>query len=85
MEMTGGDYFSNCDQLKQEEKKLKEVKKIANAGKEKPGSADGRQRDETKPGEPDERQDGNETKPGEDEQQDGNEQQKGKPIRSDNG
>lgn len=29
MEMTGGDYFSNVDQLKQEEKKLSEVKKIA--------------------------------------------------------
>lgn len=29
MEMTGGDYFSNIDQLKQEEKKLSEVKKIA--------------------------------------------------------
>ena len=29
MEMTGGDYFSNADQLKQEEKKLSEVKKIA--------------------------------------------------------
>lgn len=29
MEMTGGDYFSNADQLKQEEKKLSEVKKVA--------------------------------------------------------
>jgi len=29
MEMTGGDYFSNAEQLKQEEKKLSEVKKIA--------------------------------------------------------
>lgn len=28
MEMTGGDYFSNADQLKQEEKKLSEVKKV---------------------------------------------------------
>lgn len=29
MEMTGGDFYSNCDQLKQEEEVLKEVKKIA--------------------------------------------------------
>ena len=28
MEMTGGDYYSNIDQLKQEEKRLKEVKDI---------------------------------------------------------
>ena len=28
-EMTGGDYYSNADQLKQEEKKLSEVKKVA--------------------------------------------------------
>lgn len=31
MEMTGGDFYSNCDQLKQEETKLKEVKEIANS------------------------------------------------------
>ena len=30
MEMTGSDYFSNVEQLKQEEKKLSEVKNIAN-------------------------------------------------------
>lgn len=29
MEMTGGDFYGNCDQLKQEEKELKEVKDIA--------------------------------------------------------
>ena len=35
MEMTGGDYYSNCEQLKQEEKALKEVKENA-ATKTKP-------------------------------------------------
>lgn len=34
MEMAGGDYYSNCDQLKQEEIKLKEVKEIANGNTE---------------------------------------------------
>lgn len=34
MEMTGGDYYSNCDQLKNEEEKLKEVKEIAGRNKE---------------------------------------------------
>lgn len=35
MEMAGGDYYSNCDQLKQEEAQLKEVKDIATgAGKQ---------------------------------------------------
>lgn len=29
MEMAGGDFYSNCEQLKNEEKALKEVKKIA--------------------------------------------------------
>lgn len=35
MEMTGGDYYSNIDQLKQEEKRLKEVKDIASGKDEK--------------------------------------------------
>jgi lambda family phage portal protein len=30
MEMTGGDFYKNADQLKQEEKKLREVKKVGN-------------------------------------------------------
>lgn len=36
MEMAGGDFYSNCDQLKQEEEALREVKKIASStdGKE---------------------------------------------------
>lgn len=34
MEMTGGDFYSNCDQLKQEETKLKEVKDIASNTKQ---------------------------------------------------
>lgn len=34
-EMTGGDYYSNADQLKQEEKKLSEVKKIARGNEDK--------------------------------------------------
>ena len=34
-EMTGGDYYSNADQLKQEEKKLSEVKKIARGNENK--------------------------------------------------
>ena len=38
-EMTGGDYYSNADQLKQEEKKLSEVKKVAKGNeKQKHGS-----------------------------------------------
>lgn len=44
MEMTGGDYFSNTDQLKQEEKKLSEVKKVGKGNeqqKQKPGGAAG--------------------------------------------
>lgn len=43
MEMAGGDFYSNCEQLKQEEKKLREVKKIANGSEQKPGNADGQQ------------------------------------------
>ena len=31
MEATGGDFYSNCEQLKNEEKALKEVKKIADS------------------------------------------------------
>lgn len=31
MEMAGGDFYSNCEQLKNEEKALKEVKKIADS------------------------------------------------------
>lgn len=34
MEMTGGDFYSNCEQLQQEESALKEVKKIAAGQKE---------------------------------------------------
>lgn len=34
MEMTGGDYYSNIDQLKQEEKRLKEVKDIVSGKNE---------------------------------------------------
>lgn len=84
MEMAGGDFYSNCEQLKQEEKKLKEVRKIANAGEQKPGSTAGQQGNGTKPGEPAEQQDDNRTKPGEPaEQQDGNGQQGEKPVRSD--
>ena len=44
MEMTGGDYFSNTDQLKQEEKKLSEVKKVGKGNeqqKQQPGGAAG--------------------------------------------
>lgn len=44
MEMTGGDYFSNADQLKQEEKKLSEVKKVAKGSeqqKQQPAGAAG--------------------------------------------
>ena len=41
-EMTGGDFYSNADQLKQEEKKLSEVKKIAKGSdKQKPAGAAG--------------------------------------------
>lgn len=84
MEMSGGDFYSNCEQLKQEEKKLKEVKKIVNAGEQKPGSAAGQQGNGTKPGEPAEQQDDNGTKPGEPaEQKDGDGQQGEKPVRSD--
>ena len=36
MEMAGGDYYSNCEQLKQEEKTLKEVKDIATGSTERP-------------------------------------------------
>ena len=77
MEMTGGDFYSNCEQLKQEEKKLKEVKKIATGTERKPGNAAGQQGDGTKPGEPEEQQpeqqdsDGQQGKQGE------------KPVRSD--
>ncbi|NDO29233.1 phage portal protein [Enterocloster clostridioformis] len=35
MEMAGGDFYSNCDQLKQEEEALREVKKIASSTGEK--------------------------------------------------
>ena len=44
MEMTGGDYFSNTDQVKQEEKKLSEVKKVGKGNeqqKQQPGGAAG--------------------------------------------
>lgn len=42
MEMTGGDYFKNADQLKQEEKKLSEVKKVGrtNETKQQPAGAE---------------------------------------------
>ena len=33
MQMTGSDFYSNIEQLKHEEKELKEVKKIANNSK----------------------------------------------------
>lgn len=84
MEMAGGDFYSNCEQLKQEEKKLKEVKKIVNAGEQKPGNAAGQQGNGQKPGEPAGQQDGNGQQS---EQQDGDGQQSGKqdeePVRSD--
>lgn len=84
MEMAGGDFYSNCEQLKQEEKKLKEVKKIVNAGEQKPGNAAGQQGNGTKPGEPEGQQDGDGAKPGEPaEQKDGGGQQGEKPVRSD--
>lgn len=35
MEMTGGDFYTNADQLKNEEKKLSEVKKIGNSSEQK--------------------------------------------------
>ena len=35
MEMAGGDFYSNCEQLKNEEKALKEVKKIAGSAEKK--------------------------------------------------
>ena len=35
MEMTGGDFYTNADQLKNEEKKLSEVKKIGNSSERK--------------------------------------------------
>lgn len=77
MEMAGGDFYSNCEQLKQEEKKLKEVKKIATGSEHKPGS-DGQQGNGAKPGEPAGQQP---------EQQDGDGQKSGKqdekPVRSD--
>ena len=77
MEMAGGDFYSNCEQLKQEEKKLKEVKKIATGSEHKPGS-DGQQGNGAKPGEPAGQQP---------EQQDSDGQQSGKqdekPVRSD--
>lgn len=34
MEMAGGDFYSNCDQLKQEEEALREVKEIASSTKQ---------------------------------------------------
>lgn len=84
MEMAGGDFFSNCEQLKQEEKKLKEVKKIANAGEQKTGGPDWQQGSEAKPGGSAGQQDDNEPRPGDpDEQQDGDGQQGEKPVRSD--
>ena len=43
MEMAGGDFYSNCEQLKNEEKALKEVKKIA-------GSAEKKEKGQEKPG-----------------------------------
>ncbi len=87
MEMAGGDYYGNCEQLKQEEKALREVRKIANdSGQQKPGNgaegqepagAAGQPGSEQKPGEQDGQQPGSEQKPGEQtgsgqqEQQDG--------------
>ncbi len=53
MEMAGGDFYSNCEQLKHEERKLKEVKKIASAGDQKSKGAAGQLGKGTKPGEPD--------------------------------
>ena len=41
MEMTGGDYFSNVDQLKQEEKKLSEVKKGAKGNEQRKQQPEG--------------------------------------------
>lgn len=63
MEMAGGDFYSNCEQLQQEEKALKEVKKSAKGNK--PDQQPGEQ-PQQKPGEqpqqaeqkPGERQDG---------------------------
>ena len=37
MEMAGGDFYSNCDQLKQEEEALREVKEIASSTKQQTG------------------------------------------------
>ncbi len=74
MEMTGGDFYNNCEQLKNEEKKLMEVKKIANTEKQKSQNTSEQQESGTKPGEPNEQQSG-------DRQQSG--QQEENPIRSD--
>ncbi len=74
MEMTGGDFYNNCEQLKNEEKKLMEVKKIANTEKQKSQNTSEQHESGTKPGEPNEQQSG-------DRQQSG--QQEEKPIRSD--
>ena len=63
MEMAGGDFYSNCEQLQQEEKALKEVKKSAEGSK--PDQQPGEQ-PQRKPGEQPQR---TEQKPGE--QQDG--------------
>ena len=38
MQMTGTSYYNNIEQLKHEEKELREVKKIANANANKPKS-----------------------------------------------
>lgn len=40
MEMTGGDFYTNADQLKSEEKKLSEVKKIGNSSEQKRQQSD---------------------------------------------
>lgn len=49
MEMTGGDYYSNADQLKQEEKKLNEVKKIAKGNEQRKQRAAGAESGGTEP------------------------------------
>lgn len=55
MEMAGGDFYSNCDQLKQEEEALREVKEIASSTKQQngqPAETQPGQKQEQKPPEP---------------------------------
>lgn len=56
MEMAGGDFYSNCDQLKQEEEALREVKEIASSSTKQqagqPAEKQPGQQQEQKPAEP---------------------------------